>query len=123
MTSLFYGGKGGVGKTTCAAARAVAEASRGSRVLAISTDPAHSLGDALETKLSARPRRIPRTGRSRGTLYAAELDAPRAFRRWVVEHESALAQILEHGTLLDRDDIDALLELSLPGIDWCAPSH
>ena len=44
---VFFGGKGGVGKTTCAAARAVAEAARGARVLVVSTDPAHSLGDAL----------------------------------------------------------------------------
>src|SRR5690349_14452695 len=36
---LFYGGKGGVGKTTCAAARAVVEAGRGARVLVASTDP------------------------------------------------------------------------------------
>ena len=49
---LFYGGKGGVGKTTCAAARAVVEAGRGARVLVASTDPAHSLGDAFAVRLS-----------------------------------------------------------------------
>jgi len=63
----FYGGKGGVGKTTCAAARAISEAAapRRSReaanagsVLVVSTDPAHSLGDALATRLSSSPRRI-----------------------------------------------------------------
>jgi anion-transporting ArsA/GET3 family ATPase len=52
---LFFGGKGGVGKTTCAAARAIAEAARGKRVLVVSTDPAHSLGDALRKKLTSRP--------------------------------------------------------------------
>ena len=51
----FFGGKGGVGKTTTAAAAALAAAERGRRVLLVSTDPAHSLGDALERRLSARP--------------------------------------------------------------------
>ena len=53
---VFFAGKGGVGKTTCAAAWAIAEALAGRRVLAISVDPAHSLGDALGVRLSARPR-------------------------------------------------------------------
>ena len=43
----LFGGKGGVGKTTCAAAAGFAAAGSGRRVLAVSTDPAPSLGDAL----------------------------------------------------------------------------
>ena len=108
---VFYGGKGGVGKTTCAAARALVEAVAGRRVLVVSTDPAHSLGDALGVKLGARPRTIQRN------LSAAELDAPRAFSRWIDRHRAALGDVLEHGTWLDRADVDALLDLSLPGID------
>lgn len=41
---IFFGGKGGVGKTTMASATALALAKRGSRVLLVSTDPAHNLG-------------------------------------------------------------------------------
>ena len=44
---LFVGGKGGVGKTTMAAALAVRAADRGRRCLVVSTDPAHSLGDVF----------------------------------------------------------------------------
>lgn len=110
---IFYGGKGGVGKTTCAAARAVAEARRGARVLAVSTDPAHSLGDALDVRLSARVTRVP----GPPAFHAIELDAPRAFARWIDQHRDAVGDIVAHGTWLDRDDIDALLGLSLPGVD------
>lgn len=60
---ILFGGKGGVGKTTCAAATAIYAASAGKKVLIISTDPAHSLGDSLglelnpgeETKIEAIP--------------------------------------------------------------------
>ena len=48
---------------------------------------------------------------------AVELDAPRALARWVDEHRAALGDVFEHGTWLDRDDVDALLDLSIPGVD------
>src|ERR687887_867258 len=111
---IFYGGKGGVGKTTCAAARAVAEASAGQQVLVVSTDPAHSLGDALATRLRARPKRI---RAKRYAFDAIELDAPRAFAAWIEANRVALGDVVEHGTWLDREDVDALLDLSIPGVD------
>jgi arsenite-transporting ATPase len=151
---VFYGGKGGVGKTTCAAARAIADAARGAHVLVVSTDPAHSLGDALGVRLSATPRLIPlgRPGEKNspgrpaprrsakafapnrsakafalnrsaktfalpGSLHAVELDAPRAFARWIASHRQALGDIVEHGTWLDRHDVDALMDLPIPGVD------
>jgi arsenite-transporting ATPase len=112
---VFFGGKGGVGKTTCAAARAIAEAARGKRVLVVSTDPAHSLGDALKKKLSSRPTAAA-VGPAR-QLRALELDAQRAFARWLREHRRPLGDILEQGTWLDREDVEELLDLSIPGID------
>ena len=45
---LLFGGKGGVGKTTCSAAFALAASRRGKRVLLVSTDPAHSTSDIFE---------------------------------------------------------------------------
>jgi arsenite-transporting ATPase len=111
---IFFGGKGGVGKTTCAAARAVASASAGARVLVVSTDPAHSLGDALGVRLSSRVSPV-RVGRH--AIHAVELNAPRAFVRWISHHRPALGDVLEHGTWLDRHDVDALLDLPIPGVD------
>ena len=80
-------------------------------MLLVSTDPAHSLGDALGVELSGTRRRV------RGSLEAVELDAPRAFARWLSEFRRPLGDILEHGTWLDREDVDSLLELSIPGVD------
>jgi arsenite/tail-anchored protein-transporting ATPase len=48
---LFVGGKGGVGKTTTAAALGVSLAARGERCLLVSTDPAHSLGDLFDIRI------------------------------------------------------------------------
>lgn len=55
---LLFTGKGGVGKTTCAAATALKAANEGKKVLVLSSDPAHSLADALDHKLGAEPQRI-----------------------------------------------------------------
>jgi arsenite-transporting ATPase len=83
-------------------------------VLVVSTDPAHSLGDALATVLGPRPSRIPTR---RGRLDAAELDADRALARWLTGRRAALRVIAERGTYLDDDDVERLLRLSLPGVD------
>ena len=52
---LLYTGKGGVGKTSVAAATALACAERGYRTIVLSTDIAHSLGDAFGVELSPEP--------------------------------------------------------------------
>jgi arsenite/tail-anchored protein-transporting ATPase len=51
----FFGGKGGVGKTTMAAAAALESAAGGARTLLVSTDPAHSVGDVLERTIGPEP--------------------------------------------------------------------
>ncbi len=110
----LFGGKGGVGKTTCAAAAALAAAESGRRVLAVSTDPAPSLGDAFRIELTAEPAPI-RT--RRGTLLAAELAAGPALARWMAGHRETLREIAARGTYLDAEDVDRFLALSLPGAD------
>lgn len=114
----FFGGKGGVGKTTCAAAAAIRAAAEGARVLVVSTDPAHSLGDALGlgaraslTRDARRIRTVP------GELYAAELDADHALGQWLREREDAIRAIADRGTYLDDEDIERFLSLSFPGVD------
>lgn len=82
---VLYTGKGGVGKTTTAAATAVLAARRGRRTLVVSADAAHSLGDVLEARLGAAPLEVaPR-------LAALEVDARAetdhhwgAIREWLV---------------------------------------
>ncbi len=71
MRILLYTGKGGVGKTTIAAASALKSASLGHKTLVISTDPAHSLGDSLDIELSGEPLEVT------NGLWAQELDIHR----------------------------------------------
>ena len=68
MRIILFTGKGGVGKTTIAAATAIKAARSGIKTLIISTDPAHSLSDALEQNLSPEPTEIEQN------LFAQELD-------------------------------------------------
>ncbi|PSP80109.1 arsenic-transporting ATPase [Halobacteriales archaeon QS_1_68_20] len=71
---VLYGGKGGVGKTTMAAATALASARGGTSTLVVSTDPAHSLSDAFEASVPPEPGRI----REDVPLYGVEIDPERA---------------------------------------------
>ena len=58
MRVILYTGKGGVGKTTVAAATAVLCARLGYRTLVISTDAAHSLADSLDVQVGEQPTEI-----------------------------------------------------------------
>lgn len=108
MRVLLFTGKGGVGKTTASAATAAAAAARGRKVLVLSTDPAHSLADALGVPLGATPTEVD-TG-----LYAMQVDAQAAFERTWREVQGYLLGLLE------RAGVDALQaeELTvLPGAE------
>ena len=115
---LFFGGKGGVGKTTAASATALFllhKAKRNDSILLFSTDPAHSLSDSLGVKIGNR---LVEVKQLRGAgLFAYEMDASLALERFRAAHGEVLAEIAERGTLLDEEDINQLLNLSLPGLD------
>jgi len=58
MRNIIFTGKGGVGKTSIAAATALRAADMGYKTLIMSTDPAHSLGDSLDVKLGPSPVKV-----------------------------------------------------------------
>jgi arsenite-transporting ATPase len=104
---VFFGGKGGVGKTTSAAATALHNARNnpGDSFLLVSTDPAHSLADSL-TDLT-----LPKN------LESIELDARQCLSGFKKKHDRDLREIAARGTFLDDEDISQFLDLSLPGLD------
>jgi len=69
MRVILFTGKGGVGKTTVAAATALRSARDGKRTLVMSTDPAHSLGDSFEVEIGSQPTPIA------DLLWAQQVDA------------------------------------------------
>lgn len=113
MKLILFGGKGGVGKTTCASAAAVQLADTGCRTLLVSTDPAHSLSDSLEREIGPEVQKIEGVR----NLSALEISAERLFLKFKEEHGDEIKRILETGTYLDEGDIDDLFSLSIPGLD------
>jgi arsenite/tail-anchored protein-transporting ATPase len=111
----FFVGKGGVGKTTLAAAYASYTAAQNAsrRVLLISTDPAHSLGDVFQQKLSGSPESI---SFKRGKLWAWEIQASNLFREFLRQYKSEILEIVERGSLFSADEISPLLDTALPGM-------
>ncbi|WP_266076225.1 ArsA family ATPase [Haladaptatus caseinilyticus] len=112
---VLYGGKGGVGKTTCAAATGLASARDGTRTLVVSTDPAHSLSDTFECDIPAEATRI----RDEIPLYAAEIDPDAALE----EQAGMLGTDNPLGGMLgDEEDgpMASLLGGAMPGADEAA---
>ena len=109
---IIFGGKGGVGKTSCAIATALA-LSVNYKTLLISTDPAHSLSDCLEQHIGFRVVKIDGVPQ----LSAIEVVADEALSGFKTEHEGQLKKLLQTSTNLDNEDIDQMLSLSIPGID------
>lgn len=100
---MFFGGKGGVGKTTVSAATAVRLASTGRRVLLVSTDPAHNLGHVWGRQLHDAPIQL------EPNLHAIELDPGKTTQR----HLNTVAESMRH-MMPERlhAEIDRHMELS-----------
>jgi arsenite-transporting ATPase len=105
---LLFTGKGGVGKTTAAAATAVTAAGRGLKTLVISTDPAHSLADAFGLPLGSDPTELD-TG-----LAGMQIDAQSSFERSWRQVQTYLLSVL---TKAGIDPIEAEELTVLPGAD------
>lgn len=110
---LFFGGKGGVGKTTCASAMALAASRSGKRVLLVSTDPAHSTSDIFERHIGSEPEQIA------ASLHAMEIDAASESRRYVAEVKTHIAELFGHAILKEANrQID--LAATMPGAEEVA---
>ena len=109
---IIFGGKGGVGKTSCAVATALA-LSENFKTLLISTDPAHSVSDCLDQQIGYKVVKI--DGAS--NLSAIEVVADEALSEFKTAHQSELQKLLSTSTNLDQEDIEEMLTLSIPGID------
>jgi arsenite/tail-anchored protein-transporting ATPase len=121
---LLFTGKGGVGKTSVAAATAVRAARNGQRVLVTSTDPAHSLADALDQPLGDGPTPVAVDGRAvgpdgaapahPGSLHAQQIDAQERLERHWREVRDYLVALLSRGGV---GDVHAEELVLLPGLD------
>jgi len=109
---IILGGKGGVGKTSCAVATALA-LSENFKTLLISTDPAHSVSDCLGQQIGYKVVQIDGVI----NLAAIEVIADEALSVFKEAHQSELKKLLATSTNLDNEDINEMLSLSIPGID------
>src|SRR5437899_12301855 len=108
MRIVLFTGKGGVGKTTVAAATAIRAASEGHRTLVMSTDPAHSLADSFDIPLSSSAEEIATN------LWAEQIDAQeRLEANWRDIQEFVIAFLNWAGV----DAIEAEELSVIPGLD------
>jgi arsenite-transporting ATPase len=111
---IFFGGKGGVGKTTCAAATAVHFADLGKKTVIISTDPAHSISDSFEQDLSGGEV-TPVSGVP--NLFGLEINPQKAQQAY---QEATAGQQLEENPLANNplaDIVQGADAFSMPGVD------
>lgn len=105
---LLFTGKGGVGKTTVAAATALHCGRAGRRTLVLSTDPAHSLADALGCGLDSSPLAVA------PHVWAQELDATERFEEAWSDVQAYLTQVMDWAGV---DGIEAEELSTIPGLD------
>jgi arsenite-transporting ATPase len=108
MRILLFTGKGGVGKTTVAAATATASAAAGRRTIVLSTDPAHSLADAYDVALGDRPTQIA------PNLYGQQLNARVRFEEAWQDVRDYMVGVLDWA---GADTVEAEELAVIPGLD------
>jgi len=114
---VLYGGKGGVGKTTCAAATALKRAREAGPTLVVSTDPAHSLSDVFDVEVGAEPTRV----LDEAALWAVEVDPGERIGQYRGQLTAALDELEDLGISLDESDVDDVIEAGVaPGTDEAA---
>lgn len=110
---LFFGGKGGVGKTTSASAVALSASRRGKRVLLVSTDPAHSTSDIFETPFTSAE------GEIRPGLFGLEIDVDLELRRYVDRVKGQIGKVFSP-EILKKSERQIELAASMPGAESVA---
>ena len=108
---IMIGGKGGVGKTTCAAAIAFHCARLGQKTLLISSDPAPSLSDIYEVDIGEEEKQIPGVA----NLYGLEVSSRVIRQRWKERFGPEIHEVLMAFSDLDYDFVDYIGEA--PGIE------
>ena len=110
---LFFGGKGGVGKTTCATAFALLASEMGKRTLMVSTDPAHSTSDILQRQLDSQPQRLSEH------LWALEIDAEQEAEAYISGVQKHLRQVVKPSL---RQEVERQVEMARvsPGAEEAA---
>jgi len=108
---IFFGGKGGVGKTTCAAAAALQTSKHGRKTLIMSINPAHSLSASFECEVGKKITKV------NSNLYALEIDSEELFQDYKKKYWSKIMTIIDRGTFLELEDLSSLLDRTLPGMD------
>ena len=109
---ILFGGKGGVGKTTCASSTGL-YLSGDFKTLLISTDPAHSLSDSLGQVIGSEIKEV----KGVKNLSALEISAEKALSKFKIKYEDQIKKILDTSTYLDQEDMDSVFSLPIPGID------
>ena len=110
MKTIFFTGKGGTGKSTMASAAAWQLALKGSRVLAVSFDPAHNLGDIFGLKLTNKKRKFEKE------LYLMEVNLEKASGKYIKENISLLESIYSYLKPFNMERYFQVLKYS-PGIE------
>jgi arsenite-transporting ATPase len=108
MRVLLFTGKGGVGKTTVAAATAVRAARAGARTLVMSTDPAHSLADSFDVEIGSSPTLVAER------LWAQQIDAQERLEDNWREIQDYMIQLMNWA---GTETIQAEELTVLPGLD------